>query len=309
MAGVSKQKDDRKVEKKVAFPRMKGLIASLAIASSVAAVQACGSEDEQPPSLGNGNTGAAGASGASGTVSSGGASGSTAVGGSSGSETDAGATTCHIVADRNLDCDSTTSVSETLSVGDRMKVGVEDGVVSLRFAGAVGSDFQTAEWDVLDTDCESTTERVDEGSSRVVRVGNNEVEVTVHEIAPDTANGGTMVTATFSAVCGDRPEVDGGGTGEGVCEGVVSEEGQDTTLDVGSGVTVGNVTFELVSSSVESAVVRISCTMEGNVEQVEEVTVEAGSTVTHDLGDHQAQIENIWSNPVQAKIRPSVNTN
>jgi len=313
MAGVSTQKNDRKVERtKPTFPRMKVLVSSLAIAGAVTGAHACGGEEEEAPSVpSGGSAGAAGsvAGGSSGMAGSGPseAGGSTSVAGSAGTT---GATSCAIEVTHSIDCESTSFVSNTLEVGDEMNIGVGDAAVSLQFTGAVGRDFQTSEWTVRDSECNETQEQVEEGSSRVVSVGEERVEITVTEIAPDTSDGNTKVTVRFSAVCGEVPVVDAGADApvETGCEGLTSEEGTEVTLDIGGSVTVGNATFQLLTSSLESAELGVSCYVNGTEEQVDTMTVEAGETATHDLGTHEAVVESIWSNPVQAKIRPSVDS-
>ncbi|MBN1169786.1 hypothetical protein JXA56_02080 [Candidatus Micrarchaeota archaeon] len=270
------------------------------LASSIMLIAACGSREESKSSdnASGGSSGVAG-TGTGGQTESGGTAGQTESGGTAGS----GGTTCPISARYNVDCESTSSISATMEVNEEMKIGTENGAISLRLAGVVGRNFEVSQWYAYDETCADSNEEITEGTSKIVAAGSKRVDVTVHEIAPDTSDGKIKVTTTFSAVCGNLPVVDGGAGASGEGCGAVQEEGQEATFNVGDSVTVGNVTFELVSTSTVSAVVAVSCTdaVPG------EITVNAGSVAGYDLETHEAEVENIWSNPVQARLKPSVN--
>jgi len=275
-----------------------------AVLASSIMLAACGSKEKSESSGNGGSGGVAGEAGATAQTSGGNVSagGSVSTGGQAGSSAATGGTTsCAVDARYNIDCDSTSSVSETMEVGDEIPVGVRDGVVNLRLTAVVGNDFQTSRWSATDENCETSETEIDEETSKVVSVGGKRVQVSVHEIAPNSR--GTQVTATFSAVCGDVVEGAAGSGGASSCE-ATQEEGQATTLDVGNSVTVGNVTVELVSTSTAAAEVSVSGPGCGSGQ----ATVNNGSTATYDLGTHEAEIQNIWSNPVQARLRVSVDS-
>ena len=225
MAGIKQEKNVTK--KEILRPngfRTAKLLTSVALAGAIAA---CGSKDEQPPSLGNGDTSSAGAAGVAGAAGSaanvqgtGGSGASTSVGGGAGAAGAAGATTgCPITADYDLSCDSLASVPKTMEVGEEVKLGLDNGAVVVRLTGITGADFETAQWEASNTACDSYSMSVNEGESADLWVATNVVNVRVAEISPDSQNLSRLVNVTFSAVCEETPATGGSGGAAGASGG------------------------------------------------------------------------------------------